>query len=173
MKKLFLTAAAVAMFSVSIPASYAGEKAVNIMTAVQAESELMFNNAIERAGEVNKFDHGRLPATPETQKIVRSQSDMLYSHGVFDASEGLTITMPEQTTSYQSVHLFDANHAQIDVVYAGEVKKVTPDQISTASKHIYAMMRTSTDRGIDIANKAQDLVKIEAVSNKPFFWSWI
>jgi len=52
------------------------KKPVNIMTAVQAESELMFNNAIERAGAVNRLDYGRMSATPETQKIVRSQSDI-------------------------------------------------------------------------------------------------
>ena len=143
-------------------------KAVGIMTAVQAESELMFNNAIERAGGVNKFDHGREPATPKTQKIVRSQSDMLYSHGVFDASEGLKITMPEKMTGYHSVHVFDGVHSQVAVVYAGETLTITPDQISTSDKHVYAMMRTSTDRGLDIANKAQDLVKMEAASSRPY-----
>ena len=60
-------------------------KPVNFMTAVSAESELMFNGAIDRAGGINRFDHSRKPATVETQAIVRSQSDMLYSHGVFDA----------------------------------------------------------------------------------------
>ena len=107
------------------------KKPVGIMTAVQAESELMFNNAIERAGGVNRFDHGRKPATPETQKIVRSQSDMLYSHGVFDASKGLTVTMPEQMTGYHSVHLFDGSHGQVAVVYPGETRKIQPDDIST------------------------------------------
>ena len=144
------------------------KKPVNIMTAVQAESELMFNNAIKRAGGVNRFDHGRMPATPETQKIVRSQSDMLYSHGVFDASKGLTVTMPKQMTGYHSLHLFDSSHAQVAVVYSGETKEISPDQISTTDKHIYAMMRTSTDRGIDVANKVQDMVKVIANSNKPY-----
>ena len=145
-----------------------GGKPVDIMTAVQAESELMFNNAITRAGDVNKFDHGREPATPKTQKIVRSQSDMLYSHGVFDASAGLTITMPEKMTGYHSVHVFDAAHCQVAVVYAGETRAIAPDQISTSDKHVYAMMRTSTDRGLPVANKAQDLVKINAKSSKPY-----
>lgn len=144
------------------------KKPVGIMTAVQAESELMFNNAIKRAGGVNRFDHGRLPATPETQKIVRSQSDMLYSHAVFDASKGLTVTMPDQMTGYHSLHMFDANHAQVAVIYAGETRKISPDQISTSDKHVYSMMRTSTDRGIQVANKAQDMVKVKANSNKEF-----
>lgn len=143
-------------------------KPVGIMTAVQAESELMFNNAIKRAGGVNQFYHGRLPATPETQQIVRSQSDMLYSHGVFDASKGLTVTMPEQMTGYQSLHMFDASHAQIAVIYAGETRNISPNQISTTDKHIYSMMRTSTDRGISVANKAQDMVKVQANSDITF-----
>ncbi|PCH96976.1 MAG: hypothetical protein COB83_03590 [Gammaproteobacteria bacterium] len=144
------------------------KKPVGIMTAVQAESELMFNNAIKRAGGINQFAHGRLPATPETQQIVRSQSDMLYSHGVFDASKGLTVTMPDQMTGYQSLHMFDASHAQVAVIYAGETRKISPNQISTTDKHVYSMMRTSTDRGIKIANKAQDMVKVKANSDTAF-----
>jgi hypothetical protein len=143
-------------------------KPVDIMTAVQAESELMFKNAIERAGGINHFNHGREPATPKTQQIVRSQSDMLYSHGVFDASKELTIVMPRQMTGYQSVHVFDACHSQVAVVYAGETRRIGPDDISTSDKHIYVMMRTSTDRGLEVANQAQDLVKIDAQSNEPY-----
>ena len=167
MKKVFL---ALTLCALVITTGFTQEskKPVNIMTAVQAESELMFNNAIERSGGVNQFDHGRLPATPETQKIVRSQSDMLYSHGVFDASKGLTVVMPKQMTGYHSLHLFDASHAQVAVVYSGETKEISPDQISTKDKHVYAMMRTSTDQGVETANKAQDLVKVKANSNEPF-----
>ena len=143
-------------------------KPVNFLTAVPAESELMFNNTISRADGVNKFNHSRLPATVESQVIVRSQSDMLYSHGVFDASKGLTITMPGKMTGYQSVHLFDANHGQLGVVYSGETLTIKPQDIGTTDKHIYAMMRTSTDKGIEVANKAQDLVKIKADSNTDY-----
>ena len=138
------------------------------MTAVSAESELMFNNAIDRAGSVNKFDHSRKPATVETQAIVRSQSDMLYSHGVFDASKGIEIIVPGATTGYQSVHLFDSNHGQLGVVYAGESKKIAPEDIGTDEKHIYILMRTSTDKGLEIANNAQDNVKIITNSNTPY-----
>ena len=167
MNKLLLTLG-ISAFAVSSVFAQESKKPVNIMTAVQAESELMFNNAIERTGGVNRFDHGRLPATHETQKIVRSQSDMLYSHGVFDASKGLTVTMPDQMTGYHSLHLFDQNHVQVAVVYAGETKEISPEQISTTDKHVYTMMRTSADRGIEIANKAQDMVKVKANSDKPF-----
>ncbi len=144
------------------------KKPVNFMTAVSAESELMFNGAIDRAGGINKFDHSRKPATVETQAIVRSQSDMLYSHGVFDASKGLEVIVPEATTGYQSVHVFDSNHGQLGVVYAGETRKIQPEDISTNEKHIYILMRTSTDKGLEIANKAQDNVKVLTNSNTPY-----
>ncbi len=143
-------------------------KPVNLLTVVQAESELMFKKAISRAGGVNKFDHGRKPATPETQKIVRSQSDMLYSHGVFDASKGLTVIMPKRMTGYHSLHLFDANHAQLGVVYSGETRTINPEDISTTDKHVYTLMRTSTDAGLEVANKAQDLVKVIAAASTPY-----
>ena len=130
MNKLKFTAvfAALTMSSLSLAAD---KKPVVFTSVVQAESELMFGNAIERAGGVNKFDHSREPATYQTQKIVRTQGDMLYSHGVFDASQNLTVSVPDKMTGYQSAHLFDANHAQLGVVYPGESKTIKPADITT------------------------------------------
>jgi uncharacterized membrane protein len=145
-------------------AAHADGKLVDLLAAVPAESEKIFTETIERAGGVNTFAHAREPATVETQTIVRSQSDMLYSQGVFDVSEGMTVTVPKCTTGYQSVLMFDANHGQIGVVYCGESREVTADQVSTEDKHVYAMMRTSTDKGVKVANAAQDAVKMEAKS---------
>jgi len=146
----------------------AQDKPVNFMTAVAAESELIFNETIARAGGVNQFAHARMPATSETQTIVRSQSDMLYSQGVYDVSESLTVMMPDCKTGYQSVHMFDANHGQLGVVYCGETKTITAADVSTSDKHIYAMMRTSTDQGLEVANAAQNDVVMEASSNTDY-----
>ncbi len=148
--------------------SVAADLPVDITTAIPAESELMFNNTIERAGGVNKFDHSRLPATVETQAIVRTQTDMLYSHGVFDASEGVQITVPETEVAYLSAHAFDANHGQLGVVYPGETLNISADDVSTENKHIYVLLRTSVDQGVEAANEAQDLVKVTAGSAKPY-----
>jgi uncharacterized membrane protein len=148
--------------------AFAGGKPVDLLTAVPAESEKIFTETIERAGGINTFAHARKPATVDTQTIVRSQSDMLYSQGVFDVSEGMTVTVPKCTTGYQSVLMFDANHGQIGVVYCGESRKVTADDVSTEDKHIYAMMRTSTDKGVEAANAAQDAVTMDAKSAKAY-----
>lgn len=139
-------------------------KPVNLMNVVPAESEKIFTETLERSGAVNTFAHAREPANVKTQTIVRSQSDMLYSQGVFDATEGLTVTVPDCITGYQSVHMFDADHGQIGVVYCGESRKVAAEDVSTKDKHIFAMMRTSTDKGVQAANAAQDAVTMEAVS---------
>jgi hypothetical protein len=147
--------------TLSAASAFAEGEPVNFLTAVPAESEKIFNETFERAGGVNTFAHAREPATVETQTIVRSQSDMLYSQGVFDVSEGMTVTVPDCTTGYQSVALFDANHGQIGVVYCGDSREVTADQVSTEDKHIFAMMRTSTDKGVEAANAAQDAVTMK------------
>jgi len=148
----------------SAASAFAEGQPVTFLTAVPAESEKIFTETIERAGGINTFDHAREPATVETQTIVRSQSDMLYSQGVFDVSAGMTVTVPECTIGYQSVLMFDANHGQLGVVYCGESREVTADEVSTEDKHIYAMMRTSTDKGVEAANAAQDAVKMEPKS---------
>ncbi len=85
-----------------------------------------------------------------------------------EALEYATVMMPKAMTGYHSVHLFDANHGQLGVVYAGETLEISPDNLSTTDKHIYALMRTSTDKGNEIANQAQDLVKIITNSNTPY-----
>jgi hypothetical protein len=156
------SAALVAILSAA--SAFAGGQRVTFLTAVPAESEKIFTETIERAGGINTFAHAREPATVKTQTIVRSQSDMLYSQGVFDVSEGMTVTVPECTIGYQSVLMFDANHGQLGVVYCGESREVTADEVSTEDKHIYAMMRTSTDKGVEAANAAQDAVKMEPKS---------
>jgi uncharacterized membrane protein len=161
-------ASTVLIAALATHAAFADGKSVDLLTAVPAESELIFTETIARAGGINTFAHAREPATVDTQTIVRSQSDMLYSQGVFDVSEGMTVAVPACTTGYQSVLMFDANHGQIGVVYCGETRKVTADQVSTEDKHIYAMMRTSTDKGLEIANAAQDAVKMDAKSAKDY-----
>lgn len=141
---------------------------VNFSNVVRAESNLMFKQAIERANGVNKFHHTREAATQHTQLIVRSQSDMLYSHGVFDASKQVTVKMPDLITGYHSVHIFDANHAQIAMAYANETITITPDMITTEDKHVYMLMRTSVDNGLEAAHKSQDSVVVTADSDTPY-----
>jgi hypothetical protein len=141
---------------------------VNFSNVVRAESNLMFKQAIERANGVNKFHHTREAATQHTQLIVRSQSDMLYSHGVFDASKQVTVKMPDLITGYHSVHIFDANHAQIAMAYANETITITPDMITTEDKHVYMLMRTSVANGLEAAHKSQDSVVVTADSDTPY-----
>jgi uncharacterized membrane protein len=159
-----LSASTALVAALAAASAFAGGEPVDLLTAVPAESEKIFTETIERAGGINTFAHARQPATVETQTIVRSQSDMLYSQGVFDVSAGMTVTVPECTIGYQSVLMFDANHGQLGVVYCGESREVTADEVSTEDKHIYAMMRTSTDKGVEAANAAQDAVKMEPKS---------
>ncbi len=141
---------------------------VDFSNVVRAESNLMFNQAIERAHGVNKFHHTREAATQHTQLIVRTQSDMLYSHGVFDASKQITVKMPNLITGYHSLHIFDANHAQVAMAYSNDTITITPDMITTEDKHVYMLMRTSVDNGLEAAHKSQDAVVVKADSDMPY-----
>lgn len=168
MNTLKKTLSTIALFTAFTSVVNAETIPVDFSNVVLAESNLMFTQAIERAGGVNKFHHTREAATQHSQVIVRSQSDMLYSHGVFDASKKITITMPEQKAGYHSVHIFDANHAQLAMVYANQTITITPDMVTTQDKHIYLLMRTSVDNGLDAAHMAQDAVIVKATSATPY-----
>ena len=98
--------------------AFAGGKTVDLLTAVPAESEKIFTETIERAGGISTFAHARKPATVDTQTIVRSQSDMLYSQGVFDVSEGMTVTVPKCSSSRSNRRQFRF------VIYPGVANQV-------------------------------------------------
>ncbi|MGO2320033.1 MAG: hypothetical protein ACTH6O_13835 [Vibrio toranzoniae] len=96
--------------------------------------------------------------------------DLIYSYGVFDASQGLTVTVPDYDL-YQSVQVFDENHVTLDVAYPGETINIDQTQL-TYGDHVYLFMRTqppSLDKeGIAKLHKRQDSVKVSAPSAQPY-----
>ncbi|MDO3385842.1 DUF1254 domain-containing protein [Gilvimarinus sp. SDUM040013] len=158
---------------VALPSSPAfigegGEK-VTMDNVVRAETAKYFAEETIKTGP-NKFRHERNGIQLDNQTIIRSNFDLIYSYAVFDASEGLEITVPEYDL-YHSVQVFDENHVTLEVVYPGETKIVSHDQL-TYGDHVYLFMRTqppSTDKaGIEKLHQRQDSVEVKAGSSNPY-----
>jgi hypothetical protein len=89
---------------------------------------------------------------------------------VFDASEGLTVTVPDYEY-LQLVQIFDENHVTLDVMYAGKTVHISPGDL-TYGDHVYLFMRTQPPSydaaGMVVVRDRQDAVVVEAGSARPY-----
>lgn len=145
-----------------------GEK-VTMENVVRAETAKYFSEETIISG-ANKFRHERNALQTDKQTIIRSNADTVYSYGVFDASKGLSITVPPYDL-YHSVQIFDENHVTLKVVYPGETQSINPEDLTYGS-HVYLFMRTqakSLDKnGIKLLNARQDSVVVKSGSSHPY-----
>ena len=58
-----------------------------------AMADIYFKEVLDRGGD-NSFVHMRQVSSVENQNIIRENRDTLYSWGLFDVTDGLTITLP-------------------------------------------------------------------------------
>ena len=95
---------------------------------------------------------------------------MIYSYGVYDASGGLEITVPDYDL-YQIVQVFDENHVTLAVVYPGDTVKITKKDL-TYGDHVYLFMRTQRrsmdEKGLKELNERQDAVVIMNGTSNPY-----
>lgn len=140
---------------------------VTMDNLIRAETAKYFSAEILTGGG-NKFRHERSGIDLNNQTVIRSNFDLIYSYGVFDTKEGLTVTVPPYDL-YQSVHIFDEDHFTIAVVYPGQTVTVKQTDL-THGRYVYLFMRTqprSLDaKGIKELNQRQDSVKV-AFGGKP------
>jgi uncharacterized membrane protein len=153
----------------SSPAFKKGGVPVDMFNVVRAETAKYFAEETILSGG-NKMRHERTGIDLKNQTVIRSNFDMIYSYGVFDISEGLTITIPEYDL-YQSVQIFDENHITLVAVYPGETVSLELDDV-TYGEHVYLFMRTQRrtpdDAGLRELNKRQDSVQIKNKSKKSY-----
>lgn len=136
---------------------------------IRAETDHMFSAMIKNAGGSNQFFHFRTPTPLDKQTVIRMNRDVLYSGGVFDAREGLTITFPEITdTRYASMEIIDNDHYVIDIIHEPGTY-----HIKSPTDFVYIIIRMqlkSPDDQEDIAivNALQDQFVVTSKSNQPF-----
>jgi len=87
-------------------AAYSGE-IVNALNYVRAESDTQFKGYAAKAGGVGKFLNLREPYSVEDQTTIRGNRDTLYSVGVYDLTEPVTVVKPESPDRFQSLLVID------------------------------------------------------------------
>lgn len=153
----------------SSPSFAAGATPVDMFNVVRAETAKYFAEEIILSGG-NVMRHERSGIDLANQTVIRSNFDLIYSYGVFDASGGLTVKVPEYDL-YHSVQIFDENHITLAAVYPGEEVTLGPVDL-TYGDHVYLFMRTQRRTpdatGTQELNDRQDAVEIEAGSSEPY-----
>ena len=104
---LFLSPAAALADASSDP----GKTPVTVGNFVRAESDHMLRANMASFGVgVGGIHHVREATTPEVQPVIRMNQDTLYSGGVLDLTEPVTITLPDLGGRYQSLHVVNQDH---------------------------------------------------------------
>lgn len=147
------------------PATALAEE-VTLENYVVAETDWNFA-AHQTQTPVNTWAHDG-PATEESQTIIRSNVDVVYSRAIVDVSEGATLSIPERANgSLQLIHYIDENHLTHGVIYAGESVELTPESLS-GGEYIYILARTRISDDLEETKAAQNAMVIDAVSAKPY-----
>jgi hypothetical protein len=153
----------------SNPAFERGGVPVTMENVVRAETAKYFSEETLKTGP-NRFRHEREGIQLDAQTVIRSNFDMIYSYGVFDAAAGVTITVPDYEY-LQLVQVFDENHVTLEVVTPGKTAHISPTDLTHGS-HIYLFMRTQPpsydDDGMEVMRQRQDAVTVEAESARPY-----
>ncbi|GGF39843.1 DUF1254 domain-containing protein [Echinicola rosea] len=146
-----------------------GGEEVNMENVIRAETAKYLAAETMISGP-NKFRHERNGIDLDNQTVIRSNFDAIYSYAVYDVSGGLEISVPEYDL-YQIVQVLDENSVTIGVVYPGETKSFTKDDLSYGD-HVYLFMRTRPrtydEKGMEEMRKRQDAVTVEAGSANPY-----
>jgi hypothetical protein len=153
----------------SNPAFERGGVSVTMENVVRAETAKYFSEETLKTGP-NRFRHERDGIQLDAQTVIRSNFDMVYSYGVFDASGGVTVTVPDYEY-LQLVQVFDENHVTLAVVSPGKTAHISPTD-PTHGSHIYLFIRTQPpsydEAGMEVMRERQDSVVVEAESARPY-----
>jgi len=158
-RKQVLTLVTLGLLSCSSGAIAA--ETVSVDNFVRAETDMTMRR-YESQGGFGKFLHVRQPTPLDKQNVIRMNRDTLYSIGIFDLTEPVTITKPA-TDRWQSMMLVSQDHSIPPAIYAAGPHTITREQIGT--RYVVVIFRTLVNANdpadIKLANQVQDQITIE------------
>jgi hypothetical protein len=157
MKKLYVAAFAFLGFAGTVHAS----EPVTVDTFVRAETDRTMAAYVDQGG-FSQFFHIREPVAIDKQDVIRMQRDTLYSVGVFDLNNPVTITLPDSDGRYMSALIINQDHSMLPMEYAPGEFTLTQDQMGT--RYAVVILRTfvNANDAVDVmvGTELQDAVAI-------------
>jgi len=127
-------------------------------TYVRAQSDTMFKSYADD-GAFGKFFHIRQPTPIDAQKVIRMNRDTLYSMGIFDLDDPVTVTKPDTGDRYQSMMVLSQDEYIPLVVYKPDDYTLTKDQVGT--RYALVALRTLVD-----ATKPEDIKAVHEIQDQ-------
>jgi hypothetical protein len=157
--------ATVLVVCLSSTAAHGGE-IVNALNYVRAESDMQFKSYAAKAGGVGKFLNSREPYSVEDQTTIRGNRDTLYSVGVYDLTEPVTIVKPDSPERFQSLLVIDQD--QFNPVLKNGGGEVTLSIDNVGTRYAMVLIRTFADpdnpEDMRKAHALQDAIRIKQAS---------
>jgi hypothetical protein len=129
----------------------------------------MFAAMIENAGGTNTFFHFRRPTPLDQQTVIRMNRDVLYSGGVFDGKEGITVHFPAMPDDrYASVYIVDNDHYAVDILHEPGTHEIRGE-----TRFLYVIVRIQVldpfdEEEIERVNALQDQFSVTSATGGDF-----
>ena len=134
---------------------------VNVDNFKRAESDTYFTKFVTEAG-LGRFSHRREPTAIDKQDVIRMNRDTLYSAGVFDLAEPVTITKPDSAGRFQSMMVINQDHSMLPIEHSAGEFTLTREKVGT--RYAIVLFRTFVDANdpadIEAANAMQDKIAV-------------
>lgn len=136
----------------------AEKQIVTVDNFVRAETDLTFKRYVAQ-GAFGQLLHIRQPVPLDRQDVIRMNRDTLYSIGVFDLTEPITIVKPDSHGRFQSMLVINQDHSMLPVEHGSGEFTFTQAQVGT--RYAFVIFRTFID-----ANDAEDIKAANALQNQ-------
>jgi hypothetical protein len=142
---------------------------VTVDNFVRAETDAYFAGIVKRGGFA-KFYHYRDPVAIDHQDVIRANRDTLYSAGVFDLNEGVTIFLPDAGQRFMSLAVITEDHYCWDVVY--DPGRYSFSRAKYVTRYVMLAVRILVDPNdpadLKEVHALQDAIKVEQYSPGTF-----
>lgn len=149
-------------------ASFAA-KPVTVDNFVRAETDMTLARYVKQ-GALGKLLHIRGPVPIDKQDVIRMNRDTIYSLGVFDLNEPVTIVKPDTGGRFQSMMVINQDHSMLPVEHASGEFALTRKNVG--SRYVIVLFRTFIDANdpadIKTANALQDKIEVRQKSPGTF-----
>jgi hypothetical protein len=146
-----------AFFILAHPVIALADEPVTVDNFVRAETDTYLQTYAD-LGAFGAFFHVREPTPLESQGVIRMNRDTIYSMGIFDLTEPVTVTKPE-TDRWQSMLLINQDHSILPAIYEPGTYTFTQEQIGT--RYLAVVFRTLVD-----ATDPDDILQANAVQDQ-------
>ena len=124
----------------------------------RADTDIYFKNYADQGG-FGRFNHAREPVPIDNQTVIGMNRDTLYSIGVFDLTNPVTITLPDSGKRFISMQVLNEDQYTKMVVYDPGSYTLTQDKIGT--RYVCAIIRTLVD-----PTNAADVKQVHELQDK-------